>query len=97
MLAGRRLGQVRLVEVLHGLAPSERGEFEITDVLNEYIRRGSLTSYRYEDEWHDAGTVQSLLASGALAASFATELPTATDSRREEVAAEEVDPNQVRP
>jgi glucose-1-phosphate thymidylyltransferase len=84
-------------EVLHTLRPSARGEFEITDVLNEFLRRGSLASFEYADEWHDAGTIDSLLTSGQLAASFSPRTPLRTEGRLDEVAAEEVDPSQVEP
>ena len=62
-------------EVLTTLKPSARGEFEITDVLNEFLRRGSLVSHTFAGEWHDAGTVESLLSSGSFAAGFAGEMP----------------------
>ena len=39
------------------LAPSGRGEFEITDVLNHYIPDGGLFTRVYEGHWTDAGTV----------------------------------------
>jgi glucose-1-phosphate thymidylyltransferase len=37
-------------EITRTLQPSNRGELEITDVNNEYIRRGTLT-YDYVDGW----------------------------------------------
>jgi glucose-1-phosphate thymidylyltransferase len=37
-------------EITRTLQPSNRGELEITDVNNEYIRRGTLT-YEYVDGW----------------------------------------------
>jgi glucose-1-phosphate thymidylyltransferase len=55
-------------DVIAGLAPSERGEFEITDVLNAYIP-GRLFTRVYEGHWTDAGTVASLLRAAELAAS----------------------------
>ena len=55
-------------EVIEGLAPSGRGEFEITDVLNHYIPSGGLFSRVYEGHWTDAGTVPSLLRAAELAA-----------------------------
>ena len=54
--------------VIDGLAPSGRGEFEITDVLNHYIREGGLFTRHYEGSWHDAGTIESLLQASLLAA-----------------------------
>jgi glucose-1-phosphate thymidylyltransferase len=54
-------------EVIAGLVPSARGEFEITDVLNHYLARGRLLARRYEGQWTDAGTVTSLLAAAELA------------------------------
>ncbi len=54
-------------EVIEQLAPSGRGEFEITDVLNHYIPGGGLYAPRYEGHWTDAGTVPSLLRAAELA------------------------------
>jgi glucose-1-phosphate thymidylyltransferase len=53
--------------VIDTLAPSGRGEFEITDVLNHYIPEGRLFSRVYEGHWADAGTVPSLLRAAELA------------------------------
>ncbi len=39
---------------------SERGEFEITDVNNEYIKLGEMEYDILEGEWTDAGTFESL-------------------------------------
>jgi glucose-1-phosphate thymidylyltransferase len=56
-------------EVIDRLAPSGRGEFEITDVLNHYIPNGGLFTRVYDGHWTDAGTVPSLLRSAEMAAS----------------------------
>jgi glucose-1-phosphate thymidylyltransferase len=53
--------------VIDRLAPSGRGEFEITDVLNHYIPDGRLFTRIYEGHWTDAGTVPSLLRAAELA------------------------------
>jgi glucose-1-phosphate thymidylyltransferase len=53
--------------VIEGLAPSGRGEFEITDVLNHYIPGNRLFAPIYEGQWADAGTVPSLLKAAELA------------------------------
>jgi glucose-1-phosphate thymidylyltransferase len=55
-------------EVIEGLAPSGRGELEITDVLNHYIPSGRLFTRVYDGHWTDAGTVPSLLRAAAMAA-----------------------------
>ena len=54
-------------DVIGHLAPSDRGEFEITDVLNHYIPSGGLFTRVYEGQWTDAGTVPSLLRAAELA------------------------------
>jgi len=48
------------------LKPSDRGELEITDVNNEYIRRGNLTCEVLNGWWTDAGTFESLYRSSTL-------------------------------
>ena len=53
-------------DVCRTLKPSDRGELEITDVNNEYVRRGTLTSERLEGWWTDAGTFESLYRSSTL-------------------------------
>jgi glucose-1-phosphate thymidylyltransferase len=55
-------------DVIEHLAPSGRGEFEITDVLNHYIRDRRLFTRVYDGHWTDAGTVSSLLRAAELAA-----------------------------
>ena len=54
-------------DVIDRLAPSGRGEFEITDVLNHYIPDGRLFSRVFDGHWTDAGTVPSLLRASELA------------------------------
>ena len=46
------------------LVPSGRGELEITDVNNAYIREGTMTFSFLEGWWTDAGTFDSLLRAG---------------------------------
>jgi len=53
-------------EVIARLAPSKRGELEITDVLNHYVPDRLFTRI-YDGHWTDAGTVHSLLRAAELA------------------------------
>ena len=53
------------------LVPSKRGELEITDVNNAYIREGTMTLSFLEGWWTDAGTFDSLLRAGNLVAQSA--------------------------
>ena len=55
-------------EKVRALVPSRRGELEITDVNNAYIREGSMTYSHLEGWWTDAGTFESLLRAGNLVA-----------------------------
>jgi len=50
------------------LSPSERGELEITDVNNLYIKQGAMTWSVLNGWWSDAGTFESLLRASNLVA-----------------------------
>ncbi|MDD5590141.1 MAG: sugar phosphate nucleotidyltransferase [Candidatus Portnoybacteria bacterium] len=54
----------RVVEFAKSLKPSARGEIEITDLNNIYLKKGELKVKVFEGEWLDAGTFDSLLAAG---------------------------------
>src|ERR1019366_6388554 len=53
------------------LVPSNRGELEITDVNNAYIREGAMTFSFLDGWWTDAGTFDSLLRAANLVAQMA--------------------------
>ena len=55
-------------EKVKTLVPSHRGEMEITDVNNAYIREGTMAFSRLEGWWTDAGTFDSLLRATNLVA-----------------------------
>jgi glucose-1-phosphate thymidylyltransferase len=59
-------------EKVRKLVPSGRGELEITDVNNAYIREGSMTYSYVEGWWTDAGTFESLLRAANLVAKSRT-------------------------
>lgn len=46
--------------------PSERGELEITELHNWYLRRGELAVDIVKGQWVDAGTFESLFTAGEL-------------------------------
>ena len=46
--------------VIRNLQPSARGEYEITDVNNAYIKEGKLQYDVLDAPWTDAGTFESL-------------------------------------
>jgi glucose-1-phosphate thymidylyltransferase len=48
-------------DIIKKLRPSERGELEIADVQNEYIKRGTLKASRFGGEWMDCGSFGELL------------------------------------
>jgi len=56
-----------VVEKAKGLKPSKRGELEITDLNNLYLKEGrmSVVPMRRGNAWLDAGTPDSLMESGA--------------------------------
>lgn len=54
-------------DIIAGLQPSNRGEYEITDVNNEYIKRGKLTATILKKRWTDAGTFESLFRANDIA------------------------------
>jgi len=47
-------------DIVATLEPSDRGELEITDVNNHYIRTGTMKHHFVRGWWTDAGTVPSL-------------------------------------
>ena len=58
----------RVFEIISSLAPSERGELEITDVNNAYARDGDMTFDVLQGWWTDAGTPPSKLKASILVA-----------------------------
>jgi glucose-1-phosphate thymidylyltransferase len=56
----------KVFDIIKTLTPSERGELEITDVNNAYIRMGEMTYDFLKGWWTDAGTFESLFRANRL-------------------------------
>ena len=56
----------KIFDIINKQRPSERGELEITDVNNEYIKLSELEYDVLEGDWTDAGTFESLLAANQI-------------------------------
>lgn len=52
--------------VIRKLRPSKRGELEMTDAINHYVRAGLVDFSVVRGGWYDAGTIDSLLSSSLL-------------------------------
>jgi len=50
-----------IFDKIEKLNPSARGEYEITDVNNQYLNEGKMRCVKMEGKWFDAGTFDSLL------------------------------------
>ncbi len=50
----------RVFDIIRTLEPSDRGEYEITDVSNSYIASGNLSYGYLNGWWSDCGTFESL-------------------------------------
>lgn len=61
IVSGFYMYDKRCFDFIKSLRPSSRGELEITDLNNCYLREGTLTYYKTTGEWIDAGTFDSLL------------------------------------
>jgi len=57
----------QVFEIIRGLKPSARGELEITEVNQAYLKKGELTYEILSGWWSDAGTFDSLERASLLA------------------------------
>ena len=64
----------RVFDIIKTLKPSKRGELEITDVNNAYIKEGLMSFSILEGWWTDAGTFDTLLRANQLIARRARKL-----------------------
>lgn len=68
VVTGVYLYDAQVFDIVKALKPSARGELEITDVNNAYIRRGQMTYEILKGWWSDCGTFDSLLRASELVA-----------------------------
>jgi glucose-1-phosphate thymidylyltransferase len=67
-VTGLYMYDARVFDFIRTLTPSARGELEIADVNNRYIREGLLEYDLLDGWWSDAGTFESLFRAGELIA-----------------------------
>jgi len=60
-----------IFNIIRTQKPSARGEMEITDVNNVYIKNGLMKAHKVAGEWTDAGTFESLFRANVLARKLA--------------------------
>jgi len=68
IVTGIYLYDHQVFDIIKTLKPSRRGELEITDVNNAYLKRGELSCSVLRGWWTDAGTFDSLLRANELVA-----------------------------
>ncbi|MBI3333838.1 MAG: NTP transferase domain-containing protein [Candidatus Omnitrophica bacterium] len=68
IVTGIYLYDAQVFDIIKTLKPSGRGELEITDVNNAYIRKGEMTCDIFRGWWSDCGTFESLLRASQLVA-----------------------------
>jgi glucose-1-phosphate thymidylyltransferase len=66
-VTGLYLYDPEVFDIIAGLSPSNRGEYEITDVNNAYIKKGVLNATILKKRWTDAGTFESLYRANRIA------------------------------
>ena len=64
----------RVIEIAKNLKPSPRGEIEITDLNNVYLKKGELKVNIIEGMWEDAGSFDSLLRASQIMQAKAKEM-----------------------
>jgi glucose-1-phosphate thymidylyltransferase len=67
-VTGLYMYDATVFDIARNLKPSDRGELEITDVNNYYIRQQKMTFEILDGWWTDAGTFESLFRANCLAA-----------------------------
>ena len=69
-VSGLYMYDAQIFDIIRSLKPSRRGELEITDVNNFYLKQGTLEYNTLKGYWTDAGTFESLYRAAQLAYKF---------------------------
>ncbi len=65
-VTGLYIYDAKVFDIIRTLKPSDRGELEITDVNNHYIKDGKMGFAKVNGFWTDAGTIPSLYKASTL-------------------------------
>jgi glucose-1-phosphate thymidylyltransferase len=71
-VTGLYIYDASVFSVIKTLKPSGRGELEITDVNNDYLKKGTLNYSILNGFWSDAGTYDTLMRAGILVRKYRT-------------------------
>ena len=78
-VTGLYLYDARVFEIIRTLKPSGRGELEITDVNNAYVRNGEMQYSVLSGFWSDAGTFDSLMRASVMVQRHRKKQPESAD------------------
>jgi glucose-1-phosphate thymidylyltransferase len=71
-VTGLYLYDANVFSIIHTIKPSGRGELEITDVNNAYLKNGMMQYAILKGFWSDAGTFDSLIRASVLVQQYST-------------------------
>jgi glucose-1-phosphate thymidylyltransferase len=70
-VVGIYMYDAQVFDIINGLEPSARGELEVTDVSNEYLRKGELSHEILQGWWADPGaSIDALLEANKVVATM---------------------------
>ena len=81
--------------IIRKIKPSNRGELEISDVNNEYVKQNQLTYGIVEGDWTDAGTLESLHYANKLLFEINNEIQTNVWIQEDEIKTEAPHANSI--
>lgn len=73
-VTGLYLYDSKVFSIIKKLKPSGRGELEITDVNNAYLKKGMMQYFILKGYWSDAGTFDSLMRASLLVQKYSSKI-----------------------